>query len=441
VKIRPTIFARASGAGRAGVAVFRVSGTDAMKALDLVGGGSPAAKSAVRRTVQDPVTGNRIDDALVMRFQGPHSFTGEDVVEIQTHGSLAVERAMFRMLGDIPGFRMAEPGEFTRRAWENGKMDLLQVEGIADIVDAETEAQLRLAMRSFAGEASEAVQSWRSQLTLALALLDAAIDFPEEGDDTGSYATEIASKIKSVREQLLREIEGSEAAECIRNGIEVAVIGPPNVGKSSLFNRIAGRDAAISSPSPGTTRDIVEVRLSVRQLPVTLLDTAGLGDPSNDVEAEGMRRANHRAELANLRLHVVAPDVEFVDPRDGPLWSRGDIGVANKCDFGRTPVSREAISVSASTNEGVAELVEQIGNRFAWLEDMASPAAALARRRNVLRDCCEALDEASFDLDREAPEVIAEHIRVALDALGALAGRVDVEEVLDVIFREFCIGK
>ena len=439
-----TIFARASGEGKSGVAVFRISGPDAQAVVPVILGGSPLVpRRAARRTVFDPGSGTPIDDAIVLFFPAPGSFTGEDVIEIQVHGSRAVERSLLTVLAGMPGLRIAEPGEFARRAFENGRLDLAQVEGLADLIEAETEAQRRLALRTMRGEASETMLVWRDRLLRCLALVEAAVDFPEEDDDTGGYGNTVGREIVQLSEAIRGELAGGGAAEQLRNGIEVAVVGPPNVGKSLLVNRLAKRDISISTSVPGTTRDIIEARLDIGGLPVTVLDTAGLREPRDEVEEEGVRRATCRAGHADLRLHVTAPDVTAPSARFGPLWREDDIEVANKCDLGVEGPDRGDISrVSAHTGEGISDLVERIGARFARVEAMASPAAAAARRRGVLEACVEELKRGSAGLDAAAPpEVIAEHLRCALRELGRFAGHVDVEDVLDIIFAEFCLGK
>lgn len=435
-----TIFARASGQGKSGVAVYRVSGPDALEGLRLLTASSfPPPRQVARRDLRDPSSGDLIDQAMVAVFPAPHSFTGEDVVEMYTHGSLGVERRLVATLSNMPGHRLAEAGEFTRRAFEKGRLDLNQVEGLADLIEAESDAQRRLALRSLAGEATDAAVAWRGEILTALALVEAAVDFADEGEDTGSYKTGTVGPLGRVAEAIRREVAGSGATERLRGGLEVAIVGPANSGKSLLINRLAGRDMALSTPMPGTTRDIIEAHLEIGGLPVTALDTAGLRDTSDPVEGAGLERAQWRARHADLRVHVTAPDVETGDAMP---WSEGDIAVHNKSDLGSYRPKDGAIAMSAKTGEGLDALVAAIGERLAWVGESASPVVASERRRTALGICAEEMDSALALLNEDgAAEIVAEHLRRALRELERYAGRVDAEDVLDVIFARFCLGK
>lgn len=448
----PTIFALSSGPGRCGVAVFRISGPDADHALrELAGDPLPEPGAASLRRLRDPETGEPIDDALVIRFAGPASYTGEDTAELQAHGSPAVAKRLLATLGRLPGLRAAEAGEFTRRAFENGKLDLAQIEGLADLIDAETESQRRLALRAVRGEASDRITVWRSRLVNCLAPVEALVDFPEDiGDDAPegqnvakSVQRLLGNELPALQREIRQELQGSGAAERLRSGIDIAVIGPPNVGKSRLVNTLVGREIAITTPEPGTTRDVLEAHLEIAGLPVTVLDTAGLREAEGMVEALGVERAEHRAALADLRLHVASPDVDGPPARSHPLWKEGDIEVLNKSDLGfqRAP-SSTALLLSAKTGAGLRELVGAIVGRLAWMEGIASPTASNERKRRLLEACAAELASAEHHLDRfEAPELLAEHLRLAIRELERFAGRLDAEEVLDLVFSRFCLGK
>ncbi len=387
----------------------------------------------------DPQSGEALDDGLVLWFPAPRSATGEDVAELHLHGSRAVLAAVMQALTRL-GLRLAEPGEFTRRAFLNGKLDLLQAEAIADLAAAETEAQRRQAMRQLGGELGDVYRGWRDRLTRILAHLEAAIDFPDE-----DLPSEIEDRILGETEGLVAEIERHLAdghrGERLRDGIDVAIVGPPNAGKSSLLNRIARRDVAITSPVPGTTRDVIEVAIDLAGYPVMLADTAGLRDSTDAIEQEGTRRAVQRAEQAEIRLFVF----DFAHPADAvgaSAWPGADtILVANKIDLAPaadTDLPPDALPVSALTGEGIDSLLTALGKRVAQTYRIEAPVLTRARHR-------QALEEAAASLRRSGsaalPELRAEDLRLALRSLGRITGAVDVEDLLDVIFRDFCIGK
>jgi tRNA modification GTPase len=424
--------------------VLRISGPDARRAVTLLAGGMPPPRVAQRRRLCDPQSGEALDDGLVLWFPAPRSATGEDVAELHLHGSRAVLAAVMQALARF-GLRLAEPGEFTRRAFLNGKLDLLQAEAIADLAAAETEAQRRQAMRQLGGELGEVYRAWRDRLTRILAHLEAAIDFPDE-----DLPPEIEDRIRGETEGLVAEIERHLAdghrGERLRDGIEVAILGPPNAGKSSLLNRIARRDVAITSPIPGTTRDVIEVAIDLGGYPVVLADTAGLRDSADAIEQEGRRRAVQRAEQAEIRLFVF-DTAHPADAAGASAWPGADtILVANKIDLvpaAATSLSApallvSALPVSALTAEGIDRLLTVLGERVAQTYRIEAPVLTRARHR-------QALEEAAASLQRSfsaaLPELRAEDLRLALRSLGRITGAVDVEDLLDVIFRDFCIGK
>ncbi len=433
-----TIYALSTAPGRAGVAVVRVSGGDAGAALHALSGEGPGRpREAVLRRFLDPVTGGALDRGLALFFPGPASFTGEDVLELHIHGGRAVVAAMLRALAGLPGLRAAAPGEFTRRAFENGKLDLTAVEGLADLIDAETEAQRAQALRQMEGALGALYEGWRARLLRMLAYAEAEIDFPDE-DVPGDLIAKLGPEIGRLIAALKDHLDDGRRGERLRDGVEVAIVGPPNAGKSSLLNRLAGRDAAIVSGEPGTTRDVLEVRLEIGGVPVTLADTAGLREAAGAVEREGVRRALARAEQADIRIVVSAPGAAsgLAAMRDD------DIAVVNKIDLDAT-VPPGAIGVSALTGAGLdrleAALAERVGLAY---EHREHPVITRARHREGLGECAAALvrAQAALRAGRDA-ELVAEDLRLAVRALGRMTGRVDVEDLLDVIFRDFCIGK
>ena len=449
-----TIFALASGGGRAGVAVIRVSGPGAGAALaGLMGvdGKSPKTlpRQALFTRLGDPATGDVLDNGLVIWFPGPASFTGEDVAEFHVHGGAAVISGVLDALTRIDGLRMAEPGEFTRRAFENGKMDLTAAEGLADLIEAETEAQRKQALRQLEGELGRIYESWRERLLSSLAHSEAAIDFSDE-DLPQDIAAAAAREIAALQREIAAHLKDKWRGERLRAGLMIAIIGPPNAGKSSLLNLLSQRDAAIVSETAGTTRDVIEVHLDLGGYPVTLADTAGLRDEGGDgdaIEAEGIRRARRKASDADLRLavfdgeHWPAPD-----PATLCLVDAGTISVINKCDLGKLEPPLEingqpALAVSALSGDGIDDLLSAIGARVAGMMDTGgSPALTRARHREALWECRDALGRYLNGPDL-SPELAAEDLRLAARALGRITGRVDVDEILDVIFRDFCIGK
>jgi tRNA modification GTPase len=425
-----TIFALATARGRSGVAVIRVSGPKAFEAATRLVGALPAHGTARVRKVRDTL-GDIVDEALVLAFEKPRSFTGEDVVELQLHGSVAVIAKCERLLADTGLTRPAEAGEFTRRALENDKLDIAQVEGLGDLLAAETEAQRGQAMRLLQGRLGDRAAEWRSALLTALALVEVTIDFADEEvpTDTSGQVIEVITKIVK---ELTSEIDGTRIAERVRDGFEVAILGAPNAGKSTLLNAIAGRDVAITSNLAGTTRDVIEVRLDLDGIPVTLLDTAGLRETEDTIEKIGVERTRRRAELADLRVWI-STEGEGVD---ASLLTGEDIAVIGKQD------DYVPGGVSGVTGAGVDNLLDQVRKILA--HRMAGVGTAThMRHRLAMVSAVESLrlaDELLVERD-DTPELAAEEIRTATRALDSLTGRIDVEAVLGEIFSSFCIGK
>ncbi len=421
-----TIFALASAKGKSGVAVVRVSGPRALESVEHFTKKVEPRRASLRKLV---FKGEVLDEALVLAFPAPNSFTGEDIVEFHIHGSQATIAALLSALGTFDDFRLAEPGEFTRRALENERLDLTQIEGLADLVDAETDAQRRQALKVFSGAIGERTQIWREKLIRAAALVEATIDFADE-DVPVDVMPEVRELVGEVLGQLRSELKGSASAERVRDGFEVAIVGPPNVGKSTLLNTLAGRDAAITSEIAGTTRDVIEVRMDLNGLPVTLLDTAGLRDTDDKVEAIGVERALVRAKEADLRLILRRQ-------RDEPAMTpiEDDIVVVSKADL-------DGGDFSALTGEGIDRLVDKVSDVLA---ERASGAGILVRRRHIeaMQKAEDALESSLVGIEDGfvGAELVAENLRTAVSAMDSLVGRIDVEDLLGEIFSSFCIGK
>lgn len=424
-----TIVALATARGRAGVAVVRVSGPRAWDVCDRIAGKVPAPRRAALCVLRDS-QGERIDEALVLVFDAGGSFTGEKVVEFQTHGSPAIIAALIREILLTEGVRAAEAGEFTRRAFEAGKLSLVEVEGLADLLEAETEAQRKLAQRIFDGTAARLLESWRSDLLQSLAMLEASIDFSDE-EIPADLSTHIRAPLREVQIAIAQQIAGSAASERIRDGFEVAIVGAVNAGKSTLLNAMAGREAAITSERAGTTRDVIEVRMDIGGLPVTLIDTAGLRDTDDEVEKIGIARGQARAEAADLRVYLKsAPDERVV-----PFFSE-DIVILSKSDLWQLP------GVSGTTGVGLGDLVALIEERLAG---RVATSSMFSRERHFdkLRNADSHLQTALYGLDQGGVgwEVVSVDIRAAIASLDGIIGRIDVEDVLGRIFASFCIGK
>ena len=442
-----TVFALSTAPGRSAIAVFRITGPLAAGALEILTGlAAPAPRRAVRVTIRDPGTGEVLDDGLALRFPAPASYTGEDLVELHLHGGRATVEAVGLALGRIDGLAPAGPGDFTRRAFLAGKLDLTQVEAVADLIDAETEAQRRQAMRQAGGALAALYDGWRAGLIGALAHLEAVIDFPDE-DLPPETEAEIAGTIAALAREVARHLADARRGERLREGVAVAVLGPPNVGKSSLVNALARRDVAIVAPEPGTTRDAIEVHLDLGGYPAVVADTAGLRDEAGAVEAEGIRRALDRAENADLRLVMLDARAPEPDAALTALIDGDALLVLNKTDLAdlraapppRRVAGAEAIPLSVRTGDGLDALLARLGAAVAQRAAAgAAPAPTRLRHRLALEACRAALERAAGE---PAPELRAEDLRAAAAALGRLTGRVGVDDVLDAIFRDFCIGK
>ena len=425
-----TIFALASARGKAGVAIIRLSGSRAHWAIGQLCRVPQPRVVALRNLVwQDQV----LDQALVVVFEPGASFTGEAVAEMHIHGSTAVVSVIMQILSGMEGLRYAEAGEFTRRALENGRLDLTQVEGLADLIDSETESQRKQAMRVMSGAISKKVDAWRRDLVRAAALIEATIDFADE-DVPVDVVPEVRALTMKLMAELKQEIAGAMAAERIRDGFEVAIIGPPNIGKSTLFNALARRDASIVTEIAGTTRDVIEIRMDIKGLAVTLLDTAGLRETGDVVEKIGVARALERAKLADLRVFLVDQAAEAL--MIAPMAD--DIIVFAKADTFGGGVG----SVSGMTGAGVPWLIEQIA---AKLGQRAASAGILTRDRHkqAILSAIDGLEAAAAGLSRGAhlPEIVAADFRAASASLSVILGRINVEDLLDEIFTSFCIGK
>ncbi|WP_428249186.1 tRNA uridine-5-carboxymethylaminomethyl(34) synthesis GTPase MnmE [Ferrovibrio sp.] len=442
--ITGTIYALSSAPGRAGVAVVRLSGPGAGPALTALAGRLPPPRQAARALLKD-ATGGAIDDALVLWFPGPGSFTGEDVAEFHIHGGRAVLAALFAALRARPGLRLAEPGEFSRRAFAHGKLDLTQAEAIADLIDAETEAQRRQGLTQLQGELGRLYERWRQSLLRALAHLEADIDFPEEDLPEG-VADAVKPQVRALSAELAAHLADNRRGERLRDGVGVVILGAPNVGKSSLLNALARREAAIVSDIAGTTRDIVEVHLDLGGYPVVLADTAGLRETADRIESEGVRRALARADSADLKLVVIDaaawPDLPAAT---AALIDSDTLLIANKTDTrplpeGASYQGRPVLPLSVSTGAGLDELLELLGTEIAARYSPSGTASLTrARHREALEHCHAAL--ARFLANDGDTELAAEDLRLAARALGRITGSVGVEDILDIVFRDFCIGK
>jgi tRNA modification GTPase len=441
-----TIFALASAPGRGGVAVFRISGPEAKKTIEKLC--QPAALSnpreAVLRKIHHPQNGMAIDQALVLYFESPNSFTGEDVVELHLHGGRAIAQAVTEALSALPHFRLAEPGEFTRRAFENGKMDLTEAEAIADLVNAETQAQRRQALAQFEGALGKVYEEWRVRLSRLLAYLEAAIDFADE-DLPQDVAEKQLAGLKDLAASIAAHLDDRHRGERLRDGFSIAILGPTNAGKSSLLNALARRDAAIVSSTAGTTRDVIEVNLDLGGYPVTIADTAGLRESADAIENEGIRRALKRADQADLKLLVFdGSQYPELDATTLKLADKNTLSLINKSDLiSKAPSFKggenEFLFLSAQSGDGIQGLLDRlIQESDVRFGNLGQPPLTRARHRAALEECLQHLRRA---LAAKESELRAEDVRLALRALGRITGRVDVEDLLDIIFRDFCIGK
>lgn len=436
---RDTIFALASGATRAGVAVIRVSGAAALPVFEKLTGRKKTRPREVYYTaLKDPETGALLDRAVAFYFKSPASFTGEDVAEYHLHGGKSVIDGVLSALGKFPACRMAEPGEFTKRAFENGKMDLTEAEAVADLIAAETEAQRLLALDQLGGALAKLYQGWTDTLAGVLAHQEAEIEFPEDDLPQG-LADTLSPKIKSLQKEIAAHLNDERRGEMLRSGVMIAIIGAPNAGKSSLLNALAARDAAIVSEEAGTTRDIIEVHLDLGGYPVILADTAGLRETEHGIEAEGIKRAHALADRADLKIALFDGTRDVADAATLDMIDHHTLTVISKADQGvKLPVDGYPISVV--TGQGMDDFLKALTKRVQEMLAGRRDAPLLTRQRHRA-----ALEEAGIALDRtlaaDLPELAAEDMRLALRALGRITGRVHVEELLDKIFRDFCIGK
>ena len=445
-----TIFALSSGRAPSAIAVVRVSGAQAGLVLTRLAGRLPAPRQASRRLLRDGA-GQPIDDAVVLWFPGPASATGEDIAEFHVHGGRAVLAALFAVVSDIPNTRTAEPGEFTRRAFENGKLDLTEAEGLDDLIHADTDRQRRQALRQLQGLLGDRARDWRERIIEASALIEAGIDFSDEGDVPAELRAPAVKAIRALHDEITNVLAAQGHSERLRDGLVVAIAGEPNVGKSTLINQLARREVAIVSPHAGTTRDVIEVQLDLDGYPVTVIDTAGIRETDDPVEQEGVRRARARAEAADLVLWLVeggqAVDPDIMRSRwtsaDGVASPGGSVWIVrNKVDLGGGGGARPSeFGISASRGDGIPELVEALV-RFAseFFGTTEGAMVTRARQRELLSRASASLRR-SLDLVEHGEELAAEELRAAAYAIGRLLGRVDVEDVLGAIFQKFCIGK
>lgn len=437
-----TIFALSSGRPPSAIAIVRVSGPQAGPALTALGGKIPPARTVTRALLRDAAA-QPLDDAVVLWFPGPASATGEDVAEFHVHGGRAVLAAIFASLVSLENMRAAEPGEFTRRAFENGKLDLTEAEGLDDLIHADTDRQRRQALRQLKGLLGDKARDWRARIIEASALVEAGIDFSDEGDVPTELIAPALAKIKTLLGEIEEVLAAQAQSERLRDGLVVAIAGPPNVGKSTLMNQLARREVAIVSPHAGTTRDVIEVQLDLDGYPVTVIDTAGIRETDDPVEQEGVRRARARAGEADLVLWLADAAVDEIDHGGAaPVWL-----VRNKIDLdsGGRPLAEAAgqgrHEISARRGDGVPELIAAlVGFAESYFGSGEGGLISRVRQRQLLQETAASLHR-SIDAAGEGEELVAEELRVAAHCLGRLLGRVDVEDILDVIFRDFCVGK
>ncbi|TCT44682.1 tRNA uridine-5-carboxymethylaminomethyl(34) synthesis GTPase MnmE [Martelella mediterranea] len=437
-----TIYALSSGALPSGVAVVRISGDQARSICEAVAGSVPTPRQTKLMTLR-AAEGGEIDQSLVLFFAAPASFTGEDCIEFHLHGGRATVQAMLDCLSKFKNTRHAEAGEFTRRAFENGKLDLVEAEGLSDIISAETEMQRRLAIEQASGHLSSLYEGWSETLTHARAMIEAELDFSDEDDIPGSVSRTIWQSVEKTASELRQHLEGSRMGEIIRDGYRIVIAGPPNAGKSSLMNALARRDIAIVTEIAGTTRDVIEVNLDVNGFAVRLYDTAGLRETLDAVEREGVRRA--RALFENADLILLLSDIDAGSSEEERLPDGVDcLRIGTKLDRVIRSEDHEHsydLLISATTGEGIETLINAIGERLSSRFSAASMSLPTRERQvNYLREALRSLEEALAMKD-VSPEIPAEALRNAAQALGRITGHVDVEDLLDVIFSAFCVGK
>ena len=439
-----TIFALSSGRPPSAIAIVRASGPAAGEVLAALAGRLPDARTARRVLLRD-ARGEPIDDAVVLWFPGPASATGENVAEFHVHGGRAVLAALVEAISAVPNTRAAEPGEFTRRAFENGKLDLTEAEGLDDLIHADTDRQRRQALRQLQGLLGDRARDWRERIIEASALIEAGIDFSDEGDVPAELRAPALTAIRSLLAEITKVLAAQGRAERLRDGLVVAIAGPPNVGKSTLINQLARREVAIVSPHAGTTRDVIEVQLDLDGYPVTVIDTAGIRETEDPVEQEGVRRARARAADADLVLWLTDSDLREEDRPRGtaPVWTvrnKIDLGTGEAAPAGGQPTDR-SFAISARRGDGLAELIAAlIEFAGAFFGTGEGAMVTRARQRDLLRQASLNLQR-SLELVEDGEELVAEELRAAAHALGRLLGRIDVEDVLGAIFHKFCIGK
>jgi tRNA modification GTPase len=430
-----TIFAAASGYGRSAVTVVRVSGGRSRAVLETIAGGVPDPRRLALRTLRDPISGEALDQALVAWFPGPSSFTGEDQAELHIHGGLATRAGVLHAMAALPGCRPADAGEFTRRAFLNGRLDLSRVEGLADLIDAETQAQRRQALQQLEGRLGRAVERWRETLLQSLAAFEAALDFADEGDVPAHLEASALAPAAGVSREIAQAL-AQAGGERLREGFTVVLAGPPNAGKSTLLNALARRDVAIVSPAAGTTRDLIEVHCEVKGLPVIFIDTAGLRDSDDPVERLGVERARARAAASDLVLWLVPPEGTLEPP---PPGRRIDLGT--KADLGAAACATD-LRVSAITGEGFEDLLDRLAAEASANLGVGDAVITRERHRRALERAHDALERGRALAEAGGPtELVAEDVRLAVRAIGEITGAVDVEDVLDRLFASFCIGK
>jgi tRNA modification GTPase len=443
-----TIFALSSAPGRAGIAVIRVSGPEAATIYRVLTQRSlPAPRIAILVRLLDPADGGLMDEGLALWFPGPRSYTGEDSVEFHVHGGVAVVSVVLESMGRVEGARPAEPGEFTRRAFLSGKIDLTEAEGVIDLIDAETSAQRRQALRQAGGALGALYDHWRDRLVAVLAHFEAVLDFPDE-ELPEDVVGRLKDNILGLDDEISLHLDDNRCGERLRNGVRIAIIGPPNAGKSSLMNLLAQRDVAIVSETAGTTRDVIETHLDLGGLPVSVVDTAGLREAVDAVEAEGVRRARRAAEEADLKVLVLDRQALGAEDERRDQIDAETIVVVNKSDLGDGPEislpskrsdTRGRFLLSVKTGEGVDAFIDGMTSAVRDMLDVSdAPIITRARHRAALEDVRQALTASQ---SAPLPELAAEDIRLAVRALGRITGSVDVEDLLDVVFRDFCIGK